>query len=84
MTTINGDTRKRYVYRMQESPVGRLTLVASDDGLAAIRVAHDRAVAGERAHGEGVDDEEGHAGPIIPLHSPECRCRTFCWRRRES
>ncbi len=42
MATINGDTRKRYVYRMQESPVGRLTLVASDDGLAAILWENDR------------------------------------------
>jgi methylated-DNA-[protein]-cysteine S-methyltransferase len=33
---MNGDTRKRYVHKMQDSPVGRLTLVASNDGLAAI------------------------------------------------
>ena len=30
------DTRKRYVYTATDSPVGRLTLVASDDGLAGI------------------------------------------------
>ena len=30
------DTRKRYVYTVTDSPVGRLTLVASDDGLAGI------------------------------------------------
>ena len=34
ITTL--DTRKRYVYTVTDSPVGRLTLVASDDGLAGI------------------------------------------------
>ena len=29
-------TQKRYVYKVTSSPVGRLTLVASDDGLAGI------------------------------------------------
>ena len=42
MARMNGDTCKRYVYRMQDSPVGRLTLVASDDGLAAILWENDR------------------------------------------
>ena len=42
MTGMKGDTRKRYVYKIQDSPVGRLTLVASDDGLAAILWENDR------------------------------------------
>ena len=36
------DTRKRYVYKLIASPVGRLKLVASDDGLAAILWEQDR------------------------------------------
>ena len=35
-------TRKRHVYKMVESPVGRLTLVATDEGLAAILWENDR------------------------------------------
>ena len=35
-------TAKRYVYKMMSSPVGRLTLVATDDGLAAILWENDR------------------------------------------
>ena len=42
MTRKSGDTRKRYVYKVQNSPVGKLTLVASDEGLAAILWEHDR------------------------------------------
>ena len=40
ITTL--DTRKRYVYTVTDSPVGRLTLVASDDGLAGILWAKER------------------------------------------
>jgi methylated-DNA-[protein]-cysteine S-methyltransferase len=36
------DTGKRYVYRIVDSPVGRLTLVASDEGLAGILWENDR------------------------------------------
>jgi len=35
-------TRQRYVYSFVNSPVGRLTLVATDAGLAAILWEHDR------------------------------------------
>src|SRR5436190_303516 len=38
----NANTSKRYVYSFVSSPVGRLTLVATDDGLAAILWEHDR------------------------------------------
>ena len=38
----NANTSKRYVYKFVSSPVGRLTLVATDDGLAAILWEHDR------------------------------------------
>jgi methylated-DNA-[protein]-cysteine S-methyltransferase len=33
---------KRYVYKMVNSPIGRLTLVATDEGLAGIRWENDR------------------------------------------
>jgi methylated-DNA-[protein]-cysteine S-methyltransferase len=35
-------TRKRYVYKLVDSPVGRLTLVATDEGLAGILWEDDR------------------------------------------
>jgi methylated-DNA-[protein]-cysteine S-methyltransferase len=35
-------TQKRHVYKMVDSPVGRLTLVATDDGLAGILWESDR------------------------------------------
>ena len=36
MNTINGRPRKRHVHKRMSSPVGLLTLVATDEGLAAI------------------------------------------------
>jgi methylated-DNA-[protein]-cysteine S-methyltransferase len=42
MTRIDHGTRKRYVTKKVESPVGTLTLVASDEGLAAILWPNDR------------------------------------------
>jgi len=42
MRKIDPITTKRYVYKRMPSPVGRLTLVATDDGLAAILWEHDR------------------------------------------
>jgi methylated-DNA-[protein]-cysteine S-methyltransferase len=41
MATSNHGGRKRYVYKMVDSPVGRLTLVATDEGLAAILWEND-------------------------------------------
>jgi methylated-DNA-[protein]-cysteine S-methyltransferase len=35
-------TRKRYMYKLVDSPVGRLTLVATDEGLAGILWENDR------------------------------------------
>jgi methylated-DNA-[protein]-cysteine S-methyltransferase len=35
-------TTKRHVYKMMDSPVGRLTLVATEDGLAAVLWENDR------------------------------------------
>jgi methylated-DNA-[protein]-cysteine S-methyltransferase len=40
--SVHGGNSKRYVYRKLDSPVGRLTLVASDAGLAAILWENDR------------------------------------------
>ena len=42
MTKINSTTQKRHVYKRIQSPVGRLTLVATDEGLAAILWENDR------------------------------------------
>ena len=42
MTTSNRRTEKRHVYKMIDSPVGRLKLVATDQGLAAILWENDR------------------------------------------
>ena len=41
---VQQTTRKRHVYKRVASPVGRLTLVATDDGLAAILWQNDRAL----------------------------------------
>jgi methylated-DNA-[protein]-cysteine S-methyltransferase len=42
MAGIDRNTAKRYVYKTVESPVGKLKLVATDDGLAAILWENDR------------------------------------------
>jgi methylated-DNA-[protein]-cysteine S-methyltransferase len=42
MAKVDHRTQKRHVYKRMHSPVGRLTLVASDDGLAAILWENDR------------------------------------------
>ena len=42
MTMVDRGQRKRYVHKRVATPVGRLTLVASDDGLAAVLWEHDR------------------------------------------
>jgi len=42
MTKRDRNTTKRHVAKTVSSPVGQLTLVASDDGLAAILWEHDR------------------------------------------
>lgn len=42
MAKADRETQKRHVYKMMDSPVGRLTLVATDDGLAAILWEKDR------------------------------------------
>jgi methylated-DNA-[protein]-cysteine S-methyltransferase len=42
MARLDRTTRKRHVYKRMPSPVGTLTLVATDEGLAAILWEHDR------------------------------------------
>lgn len=42
MATMNRTRHQRHVYKQMESPVGRLTLVATDAGLAAIVWENDR------------------------------------------
>ena len=42
MAKVDHTTQKRHVYKRVQSPVGRLTLVATDEGLAAILWENDR------------------------------------------
>ena len=42
MTKTDHTTRRRHVYKRMRSPVGTLTLVATDEGLAAILWENDR------------------------------------------
>ena len=42
MARSDRTARKRHVYKTVQSPVGRLTLVATDEGLAAILWENDR------------------------------------------
>jgi methylated-DNA-[protein]-cysteine S-methyltransferase len=42
MATGDTETRKRHVYTVMDSPVGKLTLIATDEGLAAILWPNDR------------------------------------------
>ncbi len=42
MANVDQTTHRRHVYKRVSSPVGRLTLVATDDGLAAILWENDR------------------------------------------
>src|SRR5262249_51680476 len=42
MAKVEHAAHKRHVYKRVPSPVGRLTLVATDEGLAAILWEHDR------------------------------------------
>ena len=42
MAKVDRTTHKRHVYKRVPSPVGTLTLVASDEGLAAILWENDR------------------------------------------
>jgi methylated-DNA-[protein]-cysteine S-methyltransferase len=42
MANTDCRTRKRYVYKMVDSPIGRLKLVATDEGLAGILRENDR------------------------------------------
>lgn len=59
MDWVGSGSHKRYVHHMVNSPVGRLTLVASEEGLAAILWEHARAGRG-RLPGEA---ESGH--PVL-------------------
>jgi methylated-DNA-[protein]-cysteine S-methyltransferase len=55
MHTLNGTSRKRHVWKTVQSPVGRLTLVATDDGLAGILWENERPRR-VRLHRDGRDD----------------------------
>ena len=56
MNTINQRQQKRHVYKWMDSPVGRLTLVGSDEGLAGILWEKDRP-SRVRLNIEAEDDE---------------------------
>jgi methylated-DNA-[protein]-cysteine S-methyltransferase len=42
MAKVDHGTQKRYVYKMMDSPIGRLKLVATEEGLAGILWENDR------------------------------------------
>jgi methylated-DNA-[protein]-cysteine S-methyltransferase len=42
LNKVDAEAKKRHVYKVVDSPVGWLTLVATDDGLAAILWENDR------------------------------------------
>ena len=60
MAKADPTERKRHVYKRMPSPVGRLTLVATDDGLAAILWENDR----PRRVRLNLDGEEG-SHPVL-------------------
>jgi methylated-DNA-[protein]-cysteine S-methyltransferase len=60
MTHVDRGTEKRYVYKIVNSPVGKLTLVASGDGLAGILWENDRP---HRVRLDLQAEDEGH--PVL-------------------
>jgi len=60
MTHVDRETEKRYVYKIVNSPVGKLTLVASGDGLAGILWENDRP---HRVRLDLQAEDEGH--PVL-------------------
>jgi methylated-DNA-[protein]-cysteine S-methyltransferase len=60
MAKVTRATQKRHVYTRVQSPVGRLTLVATDDGLAAILWENDRP---QRVRLNIEAEEKGH--PVL-------------------
>jgi methylated-DNA-[protein]-cysteine S-methyltransferase len=60
MARIDREHMKRCVYKMVDSPVGRLTLVGSDAGVAAILWNNDRP---ERVRVQMVAEDAGH--PVL-------------------
>ena len=60
MARIDHGTQKRYVYRLMDSPVGRLKLVATDEGLAAILWESGR----PRRAGVNIEVEDG-SHPVL-------------------
>jgi methylated-DNA-[protein]-cysteine S-methyltransferase len=71
-------TRKRHVYKHMRSPVGTLTLVAADEGLAAILWENDRP---GRVRRLNIEDEE----PLHPvlLEAERQLQEYFAGRRRQ-
>jgi methylated-DNA-[protein]-cysteine S-methyltransferase len=60
MATVDSTTDRRHVYKHVLSPVGRLTLVATDEGLAAILWENDRP---DRVRLQIEAEENGH--PVL-------------------
>jgi methylated-DNA-[protein]-cysteine S-methyltransferase len=77
MTTLDRGADRRHVYKMVDSPVGRLTLVATDRGLAAILWEKDSP---GRVRLE-IGAEEG-AHPVLVETERQLR-EYFAGRRRE-
>ena len=79
MATTDRAKAKRYVYKWMDSPLGRLKLVATDDGLAAILWERDRprrVQAGDRRrrrqacghHGDRASTRGVFRGPPDQIH----------------
>ena len=77
MTQVDRGTQKRYVYKFVDSPFGRLTLVATDNGLAAILWEND---APRRVRLELEAEDGGH--PVL-LEAERQLGEYFAGRRTE-
>jgi methylated-DNA-[protein]-cysteine S-methyltransferase len=77
MVKANRTTQKRHVYKRVQSPVGRLTLVATDDGLAAILWQNDRP---QRVRLNIEAEENGH--PVL-VETERQLAEYFAQRRKQ-
>lgn len=77
MIKASDATRKRYVYKMMDTPVGRLKLIATDDGLAGILWENDRP---SRVRLNTETEDAGH--PVL-VETERQLAEYFAGRRKE-
>ena len=77
MAKVDRETEKRYVYKMVDSPIGRLKLVATDEGLAGILWENDRP---DRVRLHIVAEDNSH--PVL-LETERQLKEYFAGRRKE-